>query len=141
MLKLIARFAVTLVLASVVIFTLLRAVPGDPARIALGVNATDESVAELSAKLGLDRPLIVQYGEWVAGLVRGDFGISLASQENISAEVIDRGAVSLILVGLAMALSLAIALPAGVWTARHHRDAGGTPVSYTHLTLPTICSV
>ena len=89
MLKLIARFAVTLVLASVVIFTLLRAVPGDPARIALGVNATDESVAELSAKLGLDRPLIVQYGEWVAGLVRGDFSISLASQENISAEVID----------------------------------------------------
>ena len=129
MLKLIARFAVTLVLASVVIFTLLRAVPGDPARIALGVNATDLSVAELSAKLGLDRPLIVQYGEWVAGLVRGDFGISLASQENISAEVIDRGAVSLIVVGLAMALSLAIALPAGVWTARHHRDAGGTLVT------------
>lgn len=129
MLKVFGRFVLTLALASIVIFLLLRAVPGDPARVALGVNATDEAVRELSSQLGLDRPLFAQYGEWVGNLLRGDFGVSLASQENISAELIDRGLVSLILVGLAMLLSLAIAIPVGVWTARHHNDAGGTAVT------------
>lgn len=69
-----ARFALLLAVASVLIFLLLRAVPGDPARVALGVTATDEAVAELSTTLGLDRPLIVQYFDWITGLLTGDFG-------------------------------------------------------------------
>ena len=55
------RFVLLLFAASVIIFVLLRAVPGDPARVALGVSATDEAVAELSRRLGTDRPLVVQY--------------------------------------------------------------------------------
>ena len=79
-----ARFAVLLALASVLIFLLLRAAPGNPARVALGVSASDEDVAKLSAALGLDRPLLVQYLDWITGLLGGDFGTSLVSQENIT---------------------------------------------------------
>lgn len=111
------RFVLTLWIASVLIFVLLRAVPGNPARVALGINATDEAVAELTSALGLDRPLVVQYLEWVFGLVRGDFGMSLAAQAPITAQVIDRGQVSLILVGCALVLALGGAVPAGAWLA------------------------
>ena len=61
MIKSVGRFLALLAAASVLIFLLLRAVPGDPARVALGVTATDEAVAELSRRLGTDRPLTVQY--------------------------------------------------------------------------------
>ncbi|MHA2789519.1 ABC transporter permease [Corynebacterium sp. S7] len=116
--KLIARFVVMLFLASVIIFVLLRAIPGDPARIALGVTATDEAVAELSSRLGTDRPLINQYLEWMGGLLTGDFGISLTSKQDITPLVLDRGAVSLILAGTSMVISLLIAIPLGIYLAR-----------------------
>jgi ABC-type dipeptide/oligopeptide/nickel transport systems, permease components len=92
--------------------------PGNPARVALGVNATEESVAELTTTMGLDRPLLAQYGQWLGGLLTGDFGVSLASQQNITAQVIDRAQVSLILVGVALLLALVIAIPLGMWTAQ-----------------------
>ncbi|WP_291314124.1 ABC transporter permease [Corynebacterium sp. UBA2622] len=114
----VARFAALLLVASIVIFALLRAVPGDPARIALGVSATDEAVAELSAKLGTDRPLAVQYFHWMGGLLTGHFGVSMASATDITPLVAQRAGVSLTLTLLAMALSLAIAVPAGVYLAR-----------------------
>ena len=119
LLRVLGRYIITLGAASVLIFVLMRAVPGNPARVALGVNATEESVSELTTAMGLDRPLLAQYSDWISSLVTGDFGISLASQQNITAQVIDRAQVSLILVGLALLLALAIAIPVGMWTARH----------------------
>lgn len=112
------RFLATLLLASVLIFVLLRAIPGNPARVALGVTATDEAVAQLAAQLGTDRPLVVQYLDWLGGLLTGDFGISLASRQDITPLVFDRAQVSLILCGTAMVLSLLIAVPTGMWAAR-----------------------
>src|SRR5699024_1881646 len=96
----------------------MRAVPGNPARVALGVNATEESVAALSTTMGVERQLLAQYGQWLGGLLTGDFGVSLASQQNITAQVIDRAQVSLILVGVALLLALVIAIPLGMWTAQ-----------------------
>ena len=104
--KVLARFLGTLFVASVAIFLLMRIVPGNPARVALGVNATDDAVAELTTALGLDRPLATQYWEWITGLLRGDFGTSLSSQQDITPLVLDRAQVSLIIVSLAMLLSL-----------------------------------
>ena len=118
LLKVLGRYVLTLAAASVLIFLLMRAVPGNPARVALGVNATEESVAELTTTMGLDRPLLAQYGQWLGGLLTGDFGVSLASQQNITAQVIDRAQVSLILVGVALLLALVIAIPLGMWTAQ-----------------------
>ncbi|HBC7266189.1 TPA: ABC transporter permease [Corynebacterium striatum] len=117
-LKALAKFVLTLFAASVAIFLLMRAVPGNPARVALGVNATEDAVAELTQTLGLDRPLITQYFEWVGGLLSGNFGSSLSSQQDITPLVLDRAQVSLILVGLAIVLALAGAVPMGMWLAR-----------------------
>nr|VDG63085.1 peptide ABC transporter transporter permease [Streptococcus thermophilus] len=114
------RFVLMLIAASVIIFVLLRAVPGDPARIALGVTATDEDVAALAAQLGTDRPLAVQYFDWIGGVLTGDFGVSLSSQQDITPLVWDRVQVSLILTVSAMVLSLVIAIPLGTLLARRN---------------------
>ena len=126
--KHILRFVLLLAAASVVIFTLLRAVPGDPARVALGVSATEEAVAELSARLGLDQPLPVQYLDWVSGLLTGDFGISMSSGKDITDTVIERAGVSLTLTLVAMAVSLAVAVPVGVYLARRTHSPDGAVV-------------
>lgn len=126
--KHILRFVLLLAAASVVIFTLLRAVPGDPARVALGVSATEEAVAELSTRLGLDQPLPVQYFDWVSGLLTGDFGISMSSGKDITDTVIERAGVSLTLTLVAMAVSLAVAVPVGVYLARRAHAPGGVLV-------------
>lgn len=114
------RLLALLAAASVVIFLLLRAIPGDPARIALGLNASDEAVAELSHSLGTDRPLVAQYVGWIAAMLRGDFGVSLASGAELGPVIWQRAGVSLVLAVAAMALSLAIALPVGIWLARRN---------------------
>ena len=126
--KHILRFVLLLAAASVVIFTLLRSVPGDPARVALGVSATEEAVAELSARLGLDKPLPVQYFDWVSGLLTGDFGISMASGKDITDTVLERAGVSLTLTLVAMAVSLAVAVPVGVYLARRTHSPDGVLV-------------
>lgn len=114
------RLLALLTAASVVIFLLLRAIPGDPARIALGLNASDEAVAELSHTLGTDRPLVAQYVGWIAAMLRGDFGVSLASGADLGPVIWQRAGVSLVLAVAAMVLSLAIALPVGIWLARRN---------------------
>lgn len=126
--KHILRFVLLLAAASVVIFTLLRAVPGDPARVALGVSATEEAVAELTARLGLDKPLPVQYVDWVSGLLTGDFGISMSSGKDITDTVVERAGVSLTLTLVAMAVSLAVAVPVGVYLARRTHSPDGAVV-------------
>lgn len=114
----ILRFLGTMWAASIIIFLLMRAVPGNPARVALGVNATNEAVEKLTHSMGLDRPLLVQYLEWMKGLLTGNFGISLSSQQDITPLVIDRAQVTLLLIGLAIALALAGAIPMGILLAR-----------------------
>lgn len=126
--KHVLRFVLLLAAASVVIFILLRAVPGNPARVALGVSATEEAVAELSTRLGLDKPLPVQYFDWVSGLLTGDFGISMASGKDITDTVLERAGVSLTLTLVAMAVSLAVAVPVGVYLARRAHAPGGALV-------------
>lgn len=119
------RYLVTIWVASVLIFLLIRVIPGDPAAVALGITATPEAIAQLQTQLGTDRPLTAQYLSWIAGMATGDFGTSLSSGQDISPLVIDRLQVSLILVGCSIVLSLLIAIPLGVLAARR----GGTVIS------------
>ncbi|WP_030620781.1 ABC transporter permease [Streptomyces fulvoviolaceus] len=65
-------------------FLLIQLVPGDPASFLLGTGATPEQVADLQATLGLDRPALVQYGDWLGGLFRGDLGVSLVSTQTVA---------------------------------------------------------
>ncbi|GGG71800.1 ABC transporter permease [Corynebacterium pelargi] len=123
------RYAITLVLASVLIFLALRIIPGNPAEIALGVTATEESVAKLEADMGLDQPAWQQYLQWVTGMLQGNFGQSIVSGADISSMVVDRLQVSLILVTIAMVLALLIAVPMGMWAAQRSARIDGVLVS------------
>ena len=123
------RFVVTYVIATVAVFLFMRAIPGDPAQIALGVNATPELLAKTRAEFGTDRPLLVQYFDWALGLPFGDFGTSYITRQDISPLIIDRVQVSLILVILAMIVALAIAIPFGTYAAVKHRNPSGIIVS------------
>lgn len=120
-----ARFAATYFVATVIVFLFMRLIPGDPAQVALGVNATPELLAQTRAEFGTDRPLIVQYFDWFTGLLRGDFGTSYLTRTDISPMVNDRLQVSLILVLTAMAVALLIAIPLGTWAAVKHRNISG----------------
>ena len=104
---------------------LLRIVPGDPAAVALGINATPEAIETKRAALGTDRPLIVQYLDWVGGLWRGHFGISFTSGQDLSPLIWDRTQVSLILVICSMVVALLIAVPLGTYAAVRHRHVDG----------------
>ncbi|EYT56485.1 ABC transporter permease [Leucobacter sp. UCD-THU] len=123
-----ARFAVTFLVATVVVFLFMRLIPGDPAQVALGVNASPELLAQMREQFGTDRPLAVQYFDWVGGLLRGDFGVSYVTRQDISPLVIDRLQVSLILVLTAMAVALFVAIPLGTIAAVRHRDFSGIAI-------------
>lgn len=116
----------SLVLASVLVFWFLSVLPGDPAQVALGTGATPEAVAEMQERFGTDRPLTVQYLDWVSGLPAGDFGVSYVTGATIGPLILDRLMVSLWLVGAGMVVALVIAVPLGTLSAVHHRRPLGT---------------
>ena len=124
-----SRFIVTFFVATVAVFLLMRAIPGDPAQIALGVNASPELLEETRRQLGTDRPLSVQYVDWVTGLPQGNFGISYVTRQDISPLIVDRVQVSLILVMLSMVVALLIAIPFGTLAAVRHRRPSGVLIS------------
>jgi len=115
----------SLAVSSVVVFGFLAALPGDPARVALGVNATEESVATLRTEFGLDRSLGDQYVDWVGGMITGSPGRSYVSKAEIGPQLADRMQVTLWLVASATLIAVIIALPAGTLMAvRHGRRSG-----------------
>lgn len=115
--------------ASVVVFAFLAVLPGDPAQVALGVNATPELVQQTREEFGLDRPLVVQYLDWVGGVFGGDFGTSYVTREPIGPQLVDRLGVTLWLVGSGMLVALLIAVPFGTVAAVRHRRPSGAVVS------------
>ena len=102
---------------TVIIFGMIHLIPGDPAFTILGDRATEERAAELRRQMGLDRPLIVQYGRFLGGVVRGDFGMSLLYRQPVNQLVFRRIPVSLFLATYAMVLTAVITLPVGIWAA------------------------
>jgi ABC-type dipeptide/oligopeptide/nickel transport system permease component/ABC-type transport system substrate-binding protein len=109
--------ALTLLLASVAIFVLVQVLPGDPAAYMMGLNASPEAVAALRAQYGLDVPAWRQYVEWIAGLARGDLGLSYTYRVPVAALVVERLQVSLPLALYALVLATALAFPLGLWAA------------------------
>ncbi len=118
----------TLIFASVVVFLALEIVPGDPAQVMLGINATDEAVAALRENLGLNKPAIERYFSWISGMVVGDFGRSYTYSVDVRELVADRIAISLPLALIALALSTIIALPVGIYAASRRGKIADTVV-------------
>lgn len=108
---------VALFLASLVVFAVLEVLPGDPARLMLGMNAGADAVAALRAQLGLDQPLLLRYADWAAALLRFDLGRSYTYSVPVTQLVAERVAVSLPLAGIALLLSTLLAVPLGLFAA------------------------
>ena len=124
----------TLLAASVLIFLALEIVPGDPARIMLGINATEDAVTALRERLGLDLPPLRRYLAWIGGVATGDLGSSYTYSEPVSSLIADRVVVSLPLALLALVLSTAIAIPVGMVAARNRGGLVDTVVmGFTQL--------
>jgi peptide/nickel transport system permease protein len=140
--QLLKRFLIliaTLVLVSGVIFLVLKVIPGDPAQLILGIQATPETLRELRHKLGLDLPLAVQYWDWMSAVLRGNFGQSITYDVPISTLIASRLAVTIPLAILSILFAVALSIPLGIYAAlRRNRpgDYGVMIFSQIGLAIP-----
>jgi len=122
-------FLGSLVVSSLIVFGFMAVLPGDPARVALGVNASEAAVEQMRAQFGLDRSLLVQYVDWVHGLLTFDLGTSYISRAPIGPQVTDRLLVTLWLVVTAMVIAVLLAIPTGTIMAVRQRRLSGLVLS------------
>jgi len=127
----VVALAVTLFFVSVLVFVVIRVLPGDAAMIILGTEGSPEAVARLRAAMGLDRPIAVQYVEWIGRALRGDLGRSIQYDVPVAGLILSRMSVTLPLTLLAAGLMVATAVPVGVFAATRHRRWG----DYLAMTL------
>lgn len=133
-----ALLALGLAVSSVIIFLALRVLPGDTAALIAGTNASPEQVAELRQRLGLNRPPLEQYLDWVGGLFRGDLGVSLKTGTPVAHEIAEKAEVTVPLGILALLIALLIALPFGVFAAMKRGRFAGTAIGATAQALAAV---
>ena len=114
--RLLATIPVMAIVA-VLVFSMLRMTPGDPASIIAGAAATSADVAGIREKLGLDRPIVEQFAIWIGNLLHGDFGESFFFKKTVASLIADRVGPTLALATITMVLSISIAVPLGVVAA------------------------
>jgi len=119
LLRQLARTAALLVGVSILVFSLDSFIPGDPAIVLAGQNATEADIARTREQLGLEKPLARRYLEWAARALRGDFGRSLFTGQPVATEIAARLPVTLSLLGLALLIAVVLGLAAGVAAALH----------------------
>lgn len=124
----------SLAVASAAIFGVVELVPGDPASFMLGTGAQPETVAALRDQLGLDLPWALRYAHWLGGVLTGDLGHSFTYKTPVAGMILDRLQVSLPLALIALALSVVIALPVGLFAASRQGRAGdGVTMGITQI--------
>ena len=128
-LKRLALLIPTLLGISVMVFLMIHLVPGDPAQVMLGERASAESLAELRAELGLDKPFYVQFGRFFFGLIQGDLGRSIKTHERVIVELKNRFPATVELAVASMILSSIVGISAGVLSAVRR----GTILDYTGM--------
>jgi peptide/nickel transport system permease protein len=118
----------TLVGASIIIFLVLDALPGNAAETLMGADASPDAVRALTEKLGLDQPLLFRYVHWIGGMVVGDLGNSYAYGTPVAGLIAERLALTIPLAILSMAITVVLALAAGIYTAANHNRLGDVGV-------------
>lgn len=138
LLKKLLTLFLLLALVSITVFAVLFVLPGDPAQIILGINATPEALANLRAELGLDRPFMTQYLEWIGKLLTGESYRSIHYKMPVYDLILSRLMVTGPLSLLAVVFAVAISIPCGVYASRHHNRSGDVAVMFfTQLGLAT----
>ncbi|MGF9762399.1 ABC transporter permease [Microvirga sp. 0TCS3.31] len=129
----------TLFLISVITFAVTNILPGDVATMIMGTQSNPAALAGLRESLGLNDPIIVQYGRWIGGLLTGDWGHSLVFKQPIAELVIQKIKASSLIVVMSMVIALACAVPLGVWAAVHRnrwQDTVSSSSALLGISLP-----
>lgn len=129
----------TLFLTTLMVFLIVRMLPGDAAQLGLGQAATPEALAAVRARLGLDQPVYVQYFRWVWAILHGDLGVSIRTSLPLSQTLLPALGRSLILAGCALCLTIFIALPTGIVSALYRGktvDLIVSLISYIGISVP-----
>lgn len=132
--------AVTLALVGIAVFLIMRLIPGDPASLLLGEAATEDQLQILRSRWGLDLPLPMQFGYWVTGILSGDLGVSTRTGQQVLPLILDRFAVTASIVFLAVAIAVAIAVPAGMiaaWRQNSVLDVLAISLATLLLSIPS----
>lgn len=124
-----ARLAATVLIIATVVFFVIRVIPGDPALVIAGIDSNPEDVAAIRARLGLDRPLALQYFDWLWRTISLDFGTSFFSGEPVTRLLFQRFPITFAIACLAFLFALVVAIPAGVLSAVYR----WTPVDYAGM--------
>jgi peptide/nickel transport system permease protein len=120
----VAALAATLMFVSGLVFVVVRVLPGDPAALIMGTEGSPEATQRLRESMGLDRPVAVQYLDWILGALRGDLGRSIQYDLPVGELIVTRLPVTLPLALLAAAFMVGLAIPVGLYAATHHRRSG-----------------
>ncbi len=129
----------TLFLISLITFGVTTILPGDVATMIMGTQSNPEALAGLRKSLGLNDPLVLQYGRWIGGILIGDWGHSLVFKVPIAELLVQKIKASSLIVVLSMAIALACAVPLGVWAAVHRdrwQDAVSSIAALIGVSLP-----
>lgn len=129
----------TLLLISAVTFAVTNILPGDVAMMIMGTQSNPEALAGLRESLGLNDPLLVQYGRWIGGMVSGDWGTSLVFKEPIAPLLLQKMTASGLIVLFSMTIALLCAVPLGVWAAVHPnrwQDTTASSAALLGVSLP-----
>ncbi len=130
----------TLFFVSVLVFVVIRVLPGDPALVIMGTEGSPEAVARLREAMGLNRPIVVQYAEWLWRALRGDLGVSIQYDVPVGRLILSRLPLTLPLTLLAALLMIVTALPLGLYAATRHRrlgDYAAMAVSQVGIAVPS----
>lgn len=124
--------------ASVLIFATLRILPGDVAQVIGGTQASPAQIEALREQLGLNRPLIAQYFEWIGGIFRGDLGTSVVTGSDIASELLEKAEVTIPLTIMSLIVVLLVAIPLGVFAAYKNHTAVGQLVAASSVLASAI---
>ena len=123
-------FIFTLFTVSVVVFTVMNILPGDPALTILGLEASDDAIEALRNKLGLNEPVLQRYFSWILNALQGDFGQSHSFGVSVSGLISERLSMTVALAVSGMVLTIIIALTLGIGAAANHRKFGDWGVMF-----------
>lgn len=118
-----------LFLASIIVFSMLRLIPGDPATIIGGEDATPADIALIRAELGIDKPLVIQYTSWLGDMVTGDFGTSFITNRSVASLISAKLPATLELAAAAYILALVVGIPFGIIAGLRPRGIGDYALS------------
>ena len=111
------RLLLTVLIISTIVFLVIRVIPGDPAMVIAGIDASESDIEDIRAKLGMDKPILQQYVEWIWNIARFDFGDSTSSGQPVTELILERFPLTLAIAVLGLVISILIAIPLGVVSA------------------------